>query len=137
MPKPILNVTNENSTSRTRAVLRMAWNGSASATTKNTFRAINNAGDPLSRMNYSCGGPNPLQNMPGVKQNVSMFRGGIKSMCDTSNVPAASTNVKYVYDSSLFTRFKKETAVRRGYSDTSYGGDNSNATKTALSHIRG
>lgn len=138
MPKPILNVNNTNQTSRNRSIVRMVWNGDYIKDSRRkigTFRTLYNAGDPLSRVNYSCGGPNPLQNLPSVKQNVSLFRQNMKSICDSSGVPAAATNVKYVYDSSLFTRFRKEVAVNKSYSDPSYGGSN-NGAYTALTHIR-
>ena len=137
MPKPILLVNNQNATARNRQVVRMVWNGdNLNKQSKKTFRAAYNAGDILSRVNYVCGGPNPLQNLPGVKQNVSLFRQGIVSQCDGSNIPAASTNVKYVYDSSLFTRFRKEVAINKSYNDPSFGGDNHRATQSAIRHIR-
>lgn len=139
MPKPILTVNNNNNTARNRNVLRMAWNGdyiNDSRRKTGTFRALYNAGDILSRKNYSCGGPNPLQNMPHVKQNVSLFRGNIKSFCDDSKIPVASTNVKYVYDSSLFTRFRKEFAMNKSYNEKSFGGDGHNGSYTAITHIR-
>jgi hypothetical protein len=52
----------------TRSVLRRAWNtqyatgydnGYSRVTTP--FRAVNNLGDFLSRVNYSCGGPNQIK----------------------------------------------------------------------------
>ena len=137
MPKPIALVNNNNSTVRNRKVVTMVWNGEkVNSKHRSTFRNIMNAGDPLSRVNYSCGGPNPLQNLPSVKQNVSLFRGGIKSFCDNSSVPASSCNVKYVYDSSNFTRFRKETAINKSYNDTSFGGNDHNGSASALKHIR-
>ena len=60
----------------------------------------------------------------------------IKSFCDDSSVPASSCNVKYVYDSSNFTRFRKETAVNKGYNDTSFGGNDHNGSASALKHNR-
>ena len=136
MPKPIALADHTNSTSRNRKTVTMVWNGAkVNDKHRSTFRNIMNAGDPLSRVNYSCGGPNPLSNLPTVKQNVSLFRGGMKSFCDNSGVPAASCNVKYVYDSSNFTRFRKETAVIKSYNDTSFGGSN-NGSYTAIKHAR-
>jgi hypothetical protein len=137
MPKPVALVNNNNSTVRNRKVVTMVWNNAkVYDIERRTFRNIMNAGDPLSRVSYSCGGPNPLQNLPSVKQNVSLFRGGIKTFCDNSGVPASSCNVKYVYDSSNFTRFRKETAVVKSYNDTSFGGNNSNGSASALKNNR-
>jgi hypothetical protein len=136
MPKPIALVNNTNATSRNRKVVTMVWNtDKVDNKHKTTFRHAMNAGDPLTRVNYSCGGPNPLSNLPSVKQNVSLFRGGIKSFCDASNVPASSCNVKYVYDSSNFTRFRKEGAVNKSYNDTSFGGAN-NGSYSFIKHAR-
>jgi hypothetical protein len=136
MPKPIALVNTTNATSRNRKVVTMAWNtDKVDDVHRRTFRNIMNAGDAKSRVNYSCGGPNPLSNLPSVKQNVSLFRGGIKSFCDSSGVPAASCNVKYVYDSSNFTRFRKEGAVNKNYNDTSFGGAN-NGAYSSIKHAR-
>ena len=69
------------------------------------FRRANNSGDFLNRMHYSCGGPNQVnRRMPGLRT------GSIPNMCDGSNIPPSSTNVKFVADSSDYTRFKKLTS---------------------------
>jgi len=85
-----------NQRSLTRLVLRKAWNGQH-ASAKNEikpagtpFRLVNNAGDYLGRLNYS------------------------KTLFQPSNC-----NPKYVYDGSVYTRFKKEKAVNTNYHDTS------------------
>ena len=81
------------------------------------FRAVNNAGDLLSRDNYSCGGTcQTPQSRPGLHGLKTHF-GSVQSSCIPSatysslqllnNVPAAACNVKYVYDSSDYTTYLK------------------------------
>lgn len=79
------------------------------------FRAVNNSGDFLARKNYVCGGPNPSHtHRGGIKAN---FR-SILSNCDGSGVPASSTNVKYVPDSSDYILYKKQVAMNQTYNDS-------------------
>jgi hypothetical protein len=100
------------------------------------FRAVNNAGDILSRKYYSCGGPcqtfQYVTNVYGLKHRF----GAIKSMCDKTAVPAASCNVKYVYDSSDYNTYLKQKAIAKNYDDPSNGGDNNNASQVAWKAIR-
>ena len=62
MPQPIIDHDNSNTFSRTRFTLRDSWNTTSYSGSSNPkriitpFRAVNNAGDLLSRENYSCGG---------------------------------------------------------------------------------
>lgn len=126
MVKPIILVSNDNSLTKTRLSLRRAWNGTAANDNSRKiggFRAANNAGDVLLRKNYSCGGPNPLNNLH-FRQNLSFMRSANKSDCDGTNIEASSCNVKYVYDSSDFIRYAKEKAINNNYNETSYGGSN-------------
>lgn len=92
----------------TRKVLRSSWNtpyatgtveGEKRVTTP--FRAVNNLGDFLGRKNYSCGGPKQMT-----------------FTCDSTNIPASSTNVKFVSDSSDYIRFRKQQAMNRNYNDS-------------------
>ena len=110
------------------------------------FRAVNNAGDILSRENYSCGGPcQTFQNRPGLYGLKQRF-GSVSTSCTPSaaynslqlikNIPPASCNVKYVYDSSDYIRYLKQTAINKNYNDLSYGGDQSNASQVAWKAIR-
>jgi hypothetical protein len=100
------------------------------------FRAVNNAGDILSRQYYSCGGPcQTKQYIPNVYGLKGKF-GSIKSICDNSQIPAASCNVKYVYDSSDYHSYLKQKAIVKNYNDPSYGGDNNNASQVSLKAIR-
>lgn len=91
----------------TKKIVRSSWNtpyatgeveGQKRVTTP--FRAVNNLGDFLGRQNYSCGGPKQMT-----------------FTCDATNVPASSTNTKFVSDSSDYVRFKKHQAVNRNYND--------------------
>jgi len=100
-----------------------AVNGRNRVTTP--FRAVNNSGDFLGRVQYSCGGPNPTNaDKPGWKSRIrNMF-----SNCDGSLVPASSCNVKFVADSSDYSQFKKNRAINQLYNDSSFGGDQSHAS---------
>lgn len=110
------------------------------------FRAVNNAGDILSRLNYSCGGScQSFQSRPGLKGLKNHF-GAVQDSCTPSaayntlqllkNIPAAACNVKFVYDSSDYVTYLKQKAVNKNYNDLSYGGDQSNASQSALRAIR-
>ena len=93
------------------------------------FRAINNAGDLLARKNYNCGGPSQVTNSRRRQSN-SMFRGTVRSNCDSSGIPGAACNPKYVYDSSTYSRYKRLMANQKNYNDSSYGGDLHNGSKS-------
>ena len=100
------------------------------------FRAVNNAGDILSRKYYSCGGPcQTPQYVPNVYGLKNRF-GAIQSMCDKTDVPAASCNVKYVYDSSAYNTYLKQKAIVKNYNDPSYGGDDNHSNQVAWKAIR-
>lgn len=129
-----------------RFTLRQGWNTNYQAelyakfgTTKSPvtpFRAVTNSGDLLSRRNYSCGGGcQTFQSRPGLHGLRQRF-GAIQSLCDETNLPPASCNVKYVYDSSNYTTYVKQRATARNYNDISYGGDDNNASQSALRQIK-
>lgn len=110
------------------------------------FRAVNNAGDLMSRQSYSCGGScQSFQSRPGLKGLRGHF-GAVQHSCVPSaaynslqlldNIPAAACNVKFVYDSSDYVTYLKQKAVNKNYNDLSYGGDQSNSTQSALKAIR-
>lgn len=149
-PRPTVDTSER---SRDRFVLRNAWNTSTlnrtgtvthKGVTSNlkigAFRAVNNAGDPLSRKYYSCGGPNMITSRPGVMILTTKDGGQDKSNCDGTGVPPSTCNVKYVYDSSDFTKYKKLTAKNRGYrypgSDYTYGGANNGTTQSVINRVR-
>ena len=127
----------------TRRILREAWNGGNSAAAEfaiqggnkcinqRSFRAVMNAGDLMSRKNYSCGGHDMIgSGNPGSVKMTTKDGGQSKRNCNESkagcpdgiDIPPATCNVKYVYDSSNYTRFLKERASNRGYTYT-IGGD--------------
>jgi hypothetical protein len=58
------------------------------------------------------------------------------NLCDGTNVPASSCNVKFVADSSDYVTYKKQRAVNVNYNDKSFGGDNSNASYVNLMAVR-
>ena len=110
------------------------------------FRAVNNAGDLLSRLNYSCGGTcQSFQSRPGLKGLKNHF-GSVQTSCTPSaaynslqlinNIPASACNVKFVYDSSDYVTYLKQKAINKNYNDLTYGGDQSNASQSAIRHIR-
>lgn len=127
-----------------RFTLRQAWNtvykrqlAASGLKSKCTpFRAVNNSGDILSRKNYSCGGScqtfQSRPNMRGLKQRF----GAIQDHCDGTFVPAAACNVKYVYDSSDYITYKKQSAIAKNYNDLSNGGNSSSASQSAIRAIR-
>ena len=110
------------------------------------FRAVNNAGDLLSRLNYSCGGScQSFQSRPGMRGLRHHF-GAVQDTCIPSatysslqllsNIPASACNVKYVYDSSDYVTYLKQKAVNKNYNDLTYGGDQSNTSQSAIRAIR-
>lgn len=138
-----------------RQTLKNAWNTTYPSQLRRNnlkqsittpFRAVNNAGDLLSRENYSCGGScQSFQSRPGLKGLKTRF-GSISVSCTPSaaystlqlnrDIPAAACNVKYVYDSSDYVTYLKQRAINKNYNDLSYGGDQSNASQSAQRAIR-
>jgi hypothetical protein len=148
MPQSVMDHDNSHEFSKTRFFLRDAWNTSSysgSAYPKRMvgpFRAVNNAGDLLSRQNYSCGGScQTSQSRPGLK-GLSQRLGSISNACTASvyystdqmnpNVPASSCNNKFVYDGSDYINFKKKQAMNKAYNDRSFGGDNFAAAQSVI-----
>ena len=137
-----------------RFTLKQAWNTTYPSQLKRAnkkaiitpFRAVNNSGDLLSRDYYSCGGScQSFQSRPGMF-GLSQRFGANQNTCipgvvyssyqlDTS-IPAATCNVKYVYDSSDYITYLKQKAINKNYNDLSYGGDDSNASQSAIKAIR-
>jgi len=138
-----------------RFTLKNAWNTTYPSQLKRNhlkktittpFRAVNNAGDLLSRENYSCGGScQSFQSRPGLHGLRTHF-GSISASCTPSttynslqtikNIPAAACNVKYVYDSSDYVTYLKQKAVVKNYNDISYGGDDYKSSQSASRAIR-
>lgn len=138
-----------------RFTLRNAWNTTYPSQLQRDkvkksmitpFRAVNNAGDLLCRDNYSCGGPCQTPQFRPQLRGLKQRFGSISKVCIPSsfynslqllaNVPPSSCNVKYVYDSSDYTRYLKQRAVARNFNDLSFGGDESNASQQAQRHSK-
>jgi hypothetical protein len=110
------------------------------------FRAVNNAGDLLSRENFSCGGScqsfQSRPNMRGLRYRFGSTSvscrpsAAYNSLQLNSTVPSATCNVKYVYDSSDYVTYLKQRAVNKNYNDLTYGGDQSNTSQSAIRAIR-
>ena len=144
MPQSNITTDNDDSFARTRFTLREAWNtskysgqnGLVNTRIITPFRAVNNAGDVLSRLNYSCGGScqtfHSRPNVHGIKQSL----GGIQSVCDETLVPPSACNVRYVYDGSDYTKFVAQRAVNKNYNDRSFGGDEYNTSQSAIRAIK-
>ena len=128
-----------------RFVLRRAFgnmvlkNGVAPLTTANLpitpFRAAYNAGDTNGTINSF-----PLASMPGsdqVNSNSRVSRLNIRAAGARNNGGAAySGNSRYVYDGSDYIQYKKLKAVNRTYNDSSFGGDQHNASYVARQAVR-
>lgn len=120
-----------------RFLLRKAWNGPAARGVVNglnvaatPFRAVNNAGDLLNRQNYTSGGSNQVKTgriRLASNQSAYILGGSIFARPDNTGVPSANTNVKWVYDGSDYTVFKKQQAINRNFNDSSFGGSNNGA----------
>ena len=96
------------------------------------FRGVNNMGDFLGRVNYSCGGPNP--------QSVSKFGygrliGSVPEQCDGTGIAPTTCNPKFVADSSDYMKFKRLRAVNQNYNDSTNVGDAHNGSYVALMAI--
>jgi hypothetical protein len=97
----------------TREILRRGWNTSLILSTDKsisagTFRATQNAGDVKHRHNYAAKGPNQLSSL-----SFSYVSGKDGTQGDDETTPVSATNVKYVYDSSNFTRYAREKSMNR------------------------
>ena len=138
-----------------RYILKNAWNttyrsqlqrNNLKQSITTPFRAVNNAGDLLSRENYSCGGTcQTPQSRPGLYGLSTRF-GSVSVSCTPSaaynslqlikDIPAAACNVKYVYDSSDYVTYLKQRAIVKNYNDLTNGGDDSNSSQSAQRAIR-
>jgi hypothetical protein len=52
------------------------------------------------------------------------------------SVPSATCNVKYVYDSSDYTTYLKQKSLNKNYNDSTFGGNASNASQSAIRAIK-
>lgn len=152
MPQPLIDHDNSHEFSKTRFYLRDAWNTSSTSGSSypkriiGPFRAVNNAGDILSRQDYSCGGTcQTFQSRPGLNGLRQHF-GSISNSCTPSvlystnqinqAVPASACNGKFVYDSSDYINFRKKQAINKNYNDRSFGGNDYSAAQSAMRAIK-
>jgi hypothetical protein len=94
------------------------------------FRVAMNAGDLLSRQ-YEKGGSNQIKGSVGIgryKNTLGVYGGQHKGN-------GASGNQHYVYDSSIYTMYKKRASKNKNYNDSSFGGSN-NGSYSAIMNIR-
>ena len=139
-----------------RFTLKQSWNTdyprqlrqyNLKETITTPFRAVNNAGDLMGRLNYSCGGscqtPQYRPGLHGLKKNF----GAVSTSCTPSaafnslqtssiGIPASACNGRYVYDSSDYVTYLKQKSVNKNYNDLTYGGDDNNATQSVVKAIR-
>jgi hypothetical protein len=151
MPQSVVTHDNSNAFSLQRMMIREAVNTTSKTGANNSkriigaFRAVNNAGDLLCRQDYSCGGPcQTPQSRPGVYGLKNSF-GSTSVSCRPSvlwsanqvdpNVPSSTCNGKYVYDSSNYTAYLRNSAMLKNYNDRSFGGNDYNASQSAVRHI--
>ena len=152
MPQPLIDHDNSDSFAQTRFTLRDAFNTTSKTGSSypkriiTPFRAVNNAGDLLSRQNYSCGGScQSFQSRPGLNGLRQRF-GATSDSCRADifwsavqvnpTVPSSTCNGRYVYDSSDYIRFKKNQAVNKNYNDISFGGNDYSTSQVAIRHSK-
>ena len=80
------------------------------------FRIAMNAGDLMSRQNAP-GGSNQVKGRPGSRSLMYSSGGPAKGN-------GATGNQHYVYDSSVYTKYRNLTAKAASYDDPSFGGAN-------------
>jgi hypothetical protein len=152
VPQSVLTNYRTDEFAVTRFYLKNAWNTTSESGSSNPkriitpFRAVNNAGDILSRQNYSCGGScQTPQSRPGLHGLSNRF-GNVSISCTPSviwslnqvdpKIPASSCNTKFVYDGSDYIEFKKKQAINRNFNDRSFGGNDYSGAQSATRAIR-
>ena len=145
IPKPTNDSDNTSNYAMSRLYLRESYNTNygtqetrqgVPARINTPFRLATNAGDPLSRKNYSCGGAiQSFQSRPGMFG--LKYRLGHNSYeCDGTGIPASSGNGKYVYDSSDYTRYRRQFVTNKNYNDLSNGGNDNSSQQVKFRSVR-
>jgi len=142
---PVLDVNKGASFSDNRFYIREVFNNDivnkktfqgVPAKINSPFRLMLNAGDPLSRKNYSNGGTcQTFQSRPNIKGIRSRF-GHIQNIPDGTGIQASACNVKYVYDSSDFIKYKKLQAITKTYNQLTNGGNEFHGSQVQQRAIR-
>jgi hypothetical protein len=94
------------------------------------FRVAMNAGDLLLRQSAP-GGSNQIKGSIGIGQ----YRNNLGAVDSVHRGDGASGNQHYVYDSSVYIRYKKLRAKQYNFNDPSFGGSN-NGSYVASMAIR-
>jgi hypothetical protein len=94
------------------------------------FRVAMHAGDLLLRQSEP-GGSNQVKGSIGIGQ----YRNTLGATNGVHRGNGASGNQHYVYDSSVYTRYKKLYQKQKNYNDYSFGGSN-NGAYVAIQAIR-
>jgi hypothetical protein len=140
----LITTDNYDTYARERFTLREGWNttypAELAAAKKprivTPFRAVTNSGDLLCRQAYSCGGPcQTFQSRPGLRGLAYKF-GAVQDRCDGSGVKPAACNQRFVYDSSDYITYKKQSAIVKNYNALTNGGDEYNGSQVAFKAIR-
>ncbi len=99
------------------------------------FRRFFNAGDTAGTVNSA---PSPLLGTPTNQVSGNAMVSRLHAHGGGTQVGGAfyTGNPKYVFDSSLYVRYKKLSAQNRNYNDSSFGGDDHNASASALRRVR-
>ena len=106
-----------------KAVLSQEW-------AQTPFRVAMNAGDLYSRQTAP-GGSNQVKGSAGRPNSLILSTGG----AHPGN--GASGNQHYVYDSSVYTKYKQLAAKNRNYNDISFGGANNGSFVHQFGALRG
>jgi hypothetical protein len=140
----ISNVYNNSEYANSRFYLRNGFNTSygrektlqgVPAKINSPFRLSMNAGDPLSRRYYSCGG-SPAQIKRPQNNGLKHLYGNIQNICDGTGIQPANCNGKWVYDSSDYTRYRKNYAMNKTYNNLTFGGNEFSGQQVAFKAIR-
>jgi hypothetical protein len=94
------------------------------------FRVAMNAGDLLLRQNEP-GGTNQIKGSIGIGQH----RNTLGMIDGVRRGTGASGNQHYVYDSSVYIKYKRLLSKNKNYNDISFGGSN-NGAYSAIMRMR-
>lgn len=150
MPRPsLMDDRTQVHFAQPRFQLRQAWSKSycqAPHRILTPFRAVNHAGDLMSRQDYACGrqssGCQSRPNIRGIKHALGSSHGNCmptlphNSLQLDRSIPAGSGNSKFVYDSSDYTRYARQKAIYKNYNNLKNGGNDYHAAQSALKSLR-
>jgi hypothetical protein len=124
----------------TRRIIVKSWNNPFASGEVNgrkratsAFPAVYNRTDFLSRKNYVCNVPNPIQE---TRTRLKSNMGSIINNCDGSGIACANTNTKYVPDSSLYTTYKRQMVTNQNFNDLTNIGNAHNSQQVSMSFVK-